>query len=182
MLGRKAVKLIQIRKRNLFEQSKCYSCLWWKVLSPTVCSYETTAQDAEQETELSSSGKLLSEWLTISKVTGDRYARFFSSLWWRMDLSVKAMEVSGWWRSCMLSFQFRPLRSSRCRYTACRHFGEKLLTSATHTGDMMTPNSTGKIYNWTFLEPFLVCDCKGFKWWVTLKSVKRDVCSMANHV
>lgn len=181
-LGRKAVELIQIRKRNLFEQTKCYSCLWWKVLGSTGCGCETTAQDAEQETQSSSSVKPLSGWLTTSTVTGDCCVLLSSPLWLRMDLSVEAMEGSGWWGSCMVSFQFWPLRASWCRCTACRHFGEKLLTPATCTGDMTTPNSTGKIYDWTFLETFLVCGFKGFKWWVTFQGVRRHVCSMVNHV
>ena len=97
-------------------------------------------------------------------------------LWSRMDLSVEAVEVSGWWCSCMVSFQFWPLRASCCRCTACRHFGEKLLMPATHMGDMR-PNSTGKIYNWTSLPSFFVCGCKR---WVTYQGGKHDACSMVN--
>lgn len=183
MLGRKAVKLIRIRKRNHFEQSKCYTCLWWKVLSSTSCSHETTAQDAaEQETESRSSVKPMSRWLTTSSHRWSLRVLLSSPLWSRTDLSVEAWrpladDVAAW--SC---FSSGLLRASWCRCSACRHFGEMLLTPPTHTGDTTTPNSTGKNYDWTFLEPFLVCGCKGFTWWVSFQGLKCDICSMVNHI
>lgn len=182
MLWRKTVNLAQIRKRNLFEQSKCYSFLWWKVLGSTGCSHEAIAQAAEQGTRV--------EQLCQARVRMTHHFKshrwslraLLRSLWSRMDLSVEAMRGSGWWCSCMGSFHFWPLRASWCRCTACRRAGEKLVMLATRTGDTVTPGSTSKIYNWTFLEPSLVCGCKGFKWWVTFQGVKRYISSMLNHI
>lgn len=107
-------------------------------------------------------------------------ASFFSSLVENGPIS-RSMEASGWWCSCMVLFQFWPLKS----------FLVQMLSLQTFWGDASDTSYPYREHDDTKLNwQKLWLDCFGtfFGLWlqrlhmVSFQGLKCDICSMVNHI